>query len=79
LVALLLILLAGRNPLQAFPGVTVVIMGIPAFRLVRGQKRTHLYTHVNKAKPEAARVMKRALFGDLSATASKKNASLRPN
>lgn len=35
LVALLLILLAGHNPLQAFLGVAVVAVGIPAFRLVR--------------------------------------------
>ncbi len=36
LVALLLVLLAGHNPLQAFLGVAMVIVGIPAFRLVRG-------------------------------------------
>lgn len=34
LVALLLVLLARHNPLQAFLGVAVVILGIPAFRLV---------------------------------------------
>ena len=46
LVALLLVLLAGHNPMQAFLGVAVVIMGIPAFRLVREQKKTGLYTHI---------------------------------
>jgi basic amino acid/polyamine antiporter, APA family len=35
LVALLLVLLAGHNPLQSFLGVAVVSLGIPAFRLVR--------------------------------------------
>jgi APA family basic amino acid/polyamine antiporter len=35
LVTLLLILLAGHNPLQSFLGVAVVSLGIPAFRLVR--------------------------------------------
>ncbi|HET7216117.1 MAG TPA: amino acid permease [Terriglobia bacterium] len=35
LVVLLLVLLAGHNPLQSFLGVAVVSLGIPAFRLVR--------------------------------------------
>jgi basic amino acid/polyamine antiporter, APA family len=35
LVSVLLVLLAGHNPLQATLGVVVVIMGFPAFRLVR--------------------------------------------
>jgi APA family basic amino acid/polyamine antiporter len=35
LVALLLVLLAGHNPLQSFLGVAVVGLGIPAFRLVQ--------------------------------------------
>lgn len=35
LVAVLLVLLAQHNPLQAFSGVAVVAAGIPAFRLVR--------------------------------------------
>ncbi|HZT70866.1 MAG TPA: amino acid permease [Terriglobia bacterium] len=36
LVAFLLVLLAAHNPLQAFLGVAVVSLGIPAFRLVQG-------------------------------------------
>ncbi|HKT12591.1 MAG TPA: amino acid permease [Terriglobia bacterium] len=35
LVALLLVLLAGHEPLQSFLGVAVVSLGVPAFRLVR--------------------------------------------
>ena len=35
LVALLLVLLAGHDPLQSFLGVAVVSLGVPAFRLVR--------------------------------------------
>ena len=57
LVALLLVLLAANNPLQAFLGVAVVIVGIPAFRLVRGQKKAGLPTHVNKTRAEAARAL----------------------
>lgn len=39
LVALLLVMLAGHNPSQALLGVVVVILGVPAFRLVNKEDR----------------------------------------
>jgi hypothetical protein len=35
------------------------------------EKTTELYTHVNKANPEAARALEQLLFGDLLQTVTK--------
>jgi integrase len=46
------------------------------------EKTTELYTHVNKADPEAARALEQVLFGDLLQTVTKtrpEGQSLRPN
>jgi APA family basic amino acid/polyamine antiporter len=44
LIALLLLLLAGNNPAQAFLGVAVVALGLPAYYLVVRRKTLNLRT-----------------------------------
>jgi len=43
------------------------------------EKTTELYTHVNKANPEAARALEQVLFGDLLQTVTRNSQPLRPN
>ena len=43
------------------------------------EKTTELYTHINKANPEAARALEPVLFGDLLQTVTRNSQSLRPN